>query len=78
MIETKNLRQSYKFYRKNTTDAIADMNLYLKIITGFVKFIMKKVFEAYDVDLSSGSTLGTLGIRGKKARAFINKEGVIS
>lgn len=77
MIEVKNLRQSYKFYKElsytgETTKL--ELNVYLEIIYGFIKFIMRKVFEGHDVKLGPGDSLGAIGLRGKRQKFYIDKE----
>lgn len=74
MIVKTNLRDSYKFYRKDNPNAV-DIKTYLQIVALFMQFIMQKVFDGLDVRLPS--KLGIIGIRGKKSRAFINDKGEI-
>lgn len=67
MIETKNMRQGYyHYYRKFVTNPISDVRLYLRVVDGLMKYIMRKVLEGNDVDLGSANTLGSISIRGKK------------
>lgn len=76
MIETVTVRDSYKYYKDNTTDPIPPKEYY-RIISGFLKFIMKKVFEGHNVQLSNGQSLGAIGIRGTKMKPRLNDEGQI-
>ena len=63
MIRTTNLRDSYKYYARNVESPI-DIRRYLYIATGFIAFKIKKMFEGYDVQLSGGKSLGTIGVGG--------------
>lgn len=72
MIEKVNLRDSYKYY-KNTTSTPVDVRIYLYIVAGFIKFLVKKVFEGYDVQLSGGRSLGTIAIRGKRTNVRVDE-----
>lgn len=72
MIEKVNLRDSYKYY-KNTTSTPIDVKVYLYIVAGFIKFLVKKVFEGYDVQLSGGRSLGTIAIRGKRTNIRVDE-----
>ena len=81
MIKTVNIKDSYTFYRKYYKEGIPNCDyrngipVYIEIVNGFMKFIMKKVFDGFDVRL--GAKLGTLMIRGKKVKPYIDKEGNI-
>lgn len=59
----KNIRDSYKFYKKNSK-APVEINVYLKIAIGFVKFLMSKIMEGHEVVLPS--KLGIMKVFGKK------------
>ncbi len=76
MVAKTNLRDSYKHY-KNKVENPVDVRIYLYIVTGFIAFIMRKVFDGYDVELSSGRTLGTVGVRAKKQKLILDEEGNI-
>lgn len=82
MIEIRNLRSSYNFYKSteieldNTIKPIS-IKVYLEIVLGFMKFIMKKVFDGYDVELSAGDSLGTIGVRGRKFTPVITEDGQV-
>lgn len=51
------------------------ISIYNEIVYGYLKFILKKIFEGNDVRL--GARLGIIGIRGKKIIPVLNKEGKI-
>ena len=76
-MEKKNLRDSYKFYKQTAEHEKVDIKIYLSIVLGFIKCLMGKVFEGYDVNLSSNNSLGTIGIRGTKVKPKISKNGKI-
>jgi hypothetical protein len=73
MVKTENLRSAYKHYKK-TVESPVEINTYLKIALGWIKYKMKKVFEGCDVELSGGESLGVIAIRGKKVRPTIDEE----
>lgn len=76
MIEKLNLRSSYKYYKRSTENPV-EINLYLKIVIGFILFIVDKMFKGYDVQLSNNESLGAIGIRGRKVIPVIDKNGEI-
>ena len=51
------------------------MTIYINIVHGYFKFLMKKVFEGNDVRL--GAKLGIIGIRGKKVMPTIGWDGKV-
>ena len=59
----KNIRNSYKFYKKNSTNSL-DIKTYIIIATGFIQFLMKKVIDGNEIVLPA--RLGTLKVFGKK------------
>jgi len=73
MIPQENIRSSYRYYKLHYEKPI-HRDIYIKIVVGFMAFIVKKVAEGFFVRLSGGDSLGTIGVRGKKARAWIDKE----
>lgn len=81
MLKTVCIRDSYTFYRKFYKESIPDCDykeglpIYIDIINGLMKFLMRKVFEGFDVRL--GAKLGVLMIRGKKVKPIIDKNGDI-
>lgn len=76
MIQTRNLRSSYKDYKQGVSNPV-DINTYLKIAQGFILYIMRKLFEGHDIQLGPGDSLGTLGVRGRKIATFTDKNGEI-
>lgn len=76
-----NIRDSYKYFykeecRKSEEEPVS-LRVYLDIVHGFIKFILRKIFQGYDVELSTGKSLGTVGIRGNVKIGRLNKEGEI-
>lgn len=51
------------------------MTVYINIVHGYLKFIMRKVFEGNDIRL--GAKLGIVGIRGKKIKPEIGWDGKV-
>jgi len=51
------------------------MTIYINIVHGYLKFLMKKVFEGNDVRL--GAKLGIIGVRGKKVIPEIGWDGKV-
>lgn len=76
MIPTRNLRDSYKYYKTEDQNPVT-IKLYLEIVLGFIKFIMKRIFEGCDVKLGPGDSLGTIGVRGKKFNPVTKESGEI-
>ena len=77
-LEIVNLRQSYYHgYRKNNPSPKVNSVIYLEIVAGFIKYIMSKVLRGHDVKLSTGNSLGTIGVRGRKVKPFLNENGEI-
>lgn len=72
MVKVKNIRDSYKLYAVETEEPVT-VKLYINIVLGFIKFIMKKIFDGYSVNLSEGDTLGSIHIQGKKHKPHINE-----
>lgn len=78
MIKTTNLRDSHKFYLENTSNPNpVKAKIYLRIVAGYIKYIIRKVFEGHDVQLSGGRSLGSIGIRGTKVIPKLNEQGEI-
>lgn len=67
MIRETNIRDSYKYYRRNV-ECPLDIKTYMHIATGFIAFKIRKMFEGFDVQLSGGRSLGTVGIRGRRMK----------
>lgn len=78
MIKDTNLRDSYyRQYKVDNPITDVDINKYMRIVSGFVKFILKKLFEGFEVRLAGGRSLGTLTVRGKKLTPIIQEDGSI-
>lgn len=60
-----NLRDSYKTYKKNSTNPV-DIKIYLSIVKGYMKFLIKKLFNTGEIRLPE--RLGILQIIGKKVK----------
>ncbi len=59
----KNIRTSYRQYKKECEEVV-DIKTYIDIATRYIKFLMEKVVEGYEVTLPS--RLGSLKIVGTK------------
>lgn len=81
-----NLRDSYTFYTKRERKFQESVDveerqkpisckIYLKVVGGFIQFIIQKLLAAYDVRLYG--KLGIIGIRGKKVKPRIGEDGEI-
>lgn len=70
------LNDGYKYYKKTNKNPV-DKVTYLRIVGGFILYIMKKVFQGYEVDLSGGDSLGKIALRGSKLTPFVNDEGQV-
>lgn len=73
-MRTVNLRDSYRFYQKNAEEPV-NVKAYIDIVLGFIKFMMKKVFEGKDIKLPA--ELGVLGVRGRKVKPRLDADGNI-
>jgi len=69
-----NIRDSYKTYVKEV-DTSVTLPVFLKIVNGFMLFLVQKLFLKGDIALPE--RLGTLQILGKKVKATM-KDGKIS
>lgn len=76
MIETRNIDDVYDFYEDNNPIAIAKPR-FRKLINAYLKYLMRKVFEGHEIQLSGGDSLGRLSLRGKKQKIFIQDNGDI-
>lgn len=74
MIDKKNIQDCYKYY-KTLDDKPVTIATYRAIVNGFVKYMVRKLLEGYDVRLSASETLGTLAIRGIKIKPELDDEG---
>lgn len=70
-----NLRDSYKHYKSEVKESV-DIKVYLEIASEFMKFIMKKVFDGFEVKLPA--RLGSFQIIGRKVKPKLNEEGEIA
>ena len=75
IVKTKSI-DAYKYYKKNNEDAL-DNKTYLLVANGFVKFMMSKVLDGYEVALSHGDSLGNICGRGRKPNIKITSGGGI-
>lgn len=81
MLKTVCIKDSYTFYKKLNREGIPNRDyregkpVYLDIVNGLMKFLMKKVLDGFDVRL--GAKLGIISIVGKKIKPIINKEGEV-
>ena len=71
----KNVRSSYKQYKKTTTNEIVDSKTYIDYANEFNKFLVDKVIEGYEITLPV--RLGTLSVIGKKQKVRVNEHGKI-
>ena len=55
----RNLRDSYKHYKKETKDPV-DIKIYLEIVAGYNKYMVDRVLEGDEVTLPA--RFGTLSI----------------
>jgi hypothetical protein len=72
--DSANIRDSYSLYKANIETPI-DIRTYIEIVNGFIKFLMDKVLEGWDIRLPA--KLGVIGIRGKKVKPKVDKDGKI-
>lgn len=70
----KNVRDSYKLYKKSTTNPV-DIKDYIIYANEYNKFLMNKVLEGNEVTLPS--RLGTLSVIGKKQQISFDENGKI-
>jgi hypothetical protein len=70
----KNIRASYILYKKSNKNFV-DFKTYNDISTGYIKFLMQKIFDGKEVTLPKN--LGELSIVGKKQVIKKDEEGNI-
>jgi hypothetical protein len=70
-IETVNIKKSFKFYRNNYENTTIDRLLYYKIVSGYFKFLVRKLITGWYIQLSSYKSLGVLAIVFKKPQISI-------
>ena len=68
-----NIRSSYKRYFKETEKSV-ELDVFIPVVNGYMKFLMDKVFKGEEVTLPA--KLGTLFIQGVKKKLAFNKQGV--
>jgi hypothetical protein len=68
MKDYHNIRDSYKLY-KETVDNPVDIKIYISIVNGFMKFLIRRLFEKGELLLPE--RLGKLFIIGKKVNVKI-------
>lgn len=68
------IRDSYRTYRRLCDEPQA-LSIYLEIVYGFMKFILQKALEGYEVVLPV--RMGKLFIMGKKIRVELDENGNI-
>jgi len=73
-IETVNIRDSYKWYKENAQHPKVHISIYMKIATGFMKFLAKKIVAGFQVQLGNAHSLGVFAVVGKKVRVKIDEE----
>lgn len=71
----KNLRESYRLYKKSVNNPI-DIKTYLLLSADYNKFLIDKVLDGKEVTLPS--RMGTLSILGKEQIIKYNEEGKIT
>lgn len=81
MIPETNIRDSFsRYYRVPSLSGEmkpVPRDTYLKIVGGFIQFIIKKALDGYIIRLSNGRTLGELSIVGRRQKIFIGDDGEI-
>lgn len=68
-----NLRDSYKTYKRESEEPV-DIKEYVSIVNGFMKFLMRKLFEKGVILLPE--RLGNIQITGRRVRARV-EDGII-
>lgn len=64
----KNIRNSYKDYKKKSDNPV-DINTYITLTTGFIRYLMNLIFEGNEVVFPA--RLGTFSIVGRKQKLKI-------
>lgn len=68
-----NLRDTYKVYSAHSEEPV-DIKVYLNIVKGFMKFMMKKLFERGEILIPE--RLGSLHIQGKKSKIVLEGDTI--
>src|ERR1044072_4412477 len=77
----------YRYYKDHTTNGWIDGKevrknnnedemIFSKIFSGYIKFLLSKVFEGHDVQLGNRSMLGSISLRGFKKKIKIDENGI--
>lgn len=69
----KNIRDSYKSYKKEADNPV-DINTYIVLTTGFIKYLMQLVFSGNEVVLPA--RLGTFSVIGKKQKLRVENNQI--
>lgn len=77
MIEKVNIQDSYKFYKEKSQFPTVSLKIYMKITTGFMKFLANKILDGFQVQLSNAHSLGVLAAVGRKPTIRIKEDGTI-
>lgn len=75
MIPRRGMRDMFRFYRQSSGGTLTDIAVYRKIVCGFIRFLISKLFSGYDIYLSADRSLGVLAVRGKKVRPRLSEDG---
>ena len=71
-----NIRDTYyQQYRKDDPNPNVDVKIYMKIVLGYIKFLMALVLAGRHVRLPD--RMGVIGIRGRRKVPFLNNEGAV-
>lgn len=72
-MKSYNVRDSYKLYKAERENPV-DIKIYVSIVSGFVKFLIRKLFQRGEIALPE--RMGIISILGKKSKITI-EEGQI-
>lgn len=70
----EDISTSYKFYRTYAKKP-KHRDIYRPMVGKFLKLVVDKILEGYEVQLSGGESLGSVAVRGYKQKVFFNEEG---
>lgn len=71
---SETIRTSYKFYKEKTDNPVS-LSVYTKITAAYIKFLMDKVFDQFEVTFPFN--LGTLSIQGVKEKVKFDEDGKV-
>lgn len=77
MIEKINIRDGYKYYRRNNENPV-DLKTFMHIATGFLSFMMRKILDGFQVQVSNAHSMGVFAIVGRKPRITFDENGRLS